>query len=211
MDPSDQPPDREVLVGGPARASLLDSVPPAWRRRGALVVAAALGVVVGVGTTLSWQDPPSEEPLERTPTIVADHDVRLVLVRVVAPPRPPQATRTSDEAPLRLDGVLLHGRGPGSATVARIHRPGTSLAIRVPALPVGLSVDQSAERVLLELTPRDCGLATEWTPSARPFTITWQDELGDVRTDLGGEHEASLELAMIRYLDAVCGNEGAGL
>ncbi|QBR93862.1 hypothetical protein [Nocardioides euryhalodurans] len=207
---SERPPDREVLAGGPARAPLLDRLPPAWRRRGALVGAVALGVVVGVGTALWWQDPPREATPEPAPTEVADPEVRLVLVRVVAPARP-QQLGDDQSIPLRIDGALLHGRGPGTATVTRIHRPGSSLAIDVPALPVELSADRSSGRVRLELTPGDCGLATEWTPSARPFTVTWRDELGDVRTGLGGEHDASMELAMIRYLDVVCGNAGDGL
>ena len=66
----------------------------------------------------------------------------------------------SGSDPLRIDGVLLHSRGPGHATVTRIHRAGGSLAIRVPALPVRLSVNHSFERIRMEITARDCGLAS---------------------------------------------------
>ena len=117
-------------------------------------------------------------------------------------------TAPSGTAPLRIDGALLHGRGTGTATVTRIHRPGKSLAIRVPALPVRLSVNHSFERIRLQILPRDCGLATQWTPSAQPFTLTWKDDHGDVHVDIGGDHDASMELTLIRYLDAVCGNPG---
>jgi hypothetical protein len=59
----------------------------------------------------------------------------------------------------------------------------------------------------MKISARDCGLAAEWTPSAQPFTLTWQDDHGAIHTDTGGDHDASMELALIRYLDAVCDNE----
>ena len=120
------------------------------------------------------------------------------------------STRTSDRngtlvaAPLRIDAVLLHGRGSGSATVSRIHRPGNSLSIRAPALPVRLSVNHSFERIRLHISAQDCPMASQWTPSAQPFTLTWRDDHGDVHTGIGGDHDAAMELALIRYLDAVC-------
>jgi len=93
--------------------------------------------------------------------------------------------------------------------VRRIHRPGESLSVRVPALPVKLSVNQSYQRVRLEILPRDCELATQWTPSAQPFTLTWEDGNRNIHVDVGGDHDASMELAMIRYLEAACGDSGA--
>lgn len=94
-------------------------------------------------------------------------------------------------------------------TVTGIHRSGGSLAIRVSALPVRLSVNHSFERIRLRITARDCGLASEWTPSAQPFTLTWQDDRGDVHRDTGGDHDASTELALIRYFDVACTSEPA--
>lgn len=138
------------------------------------------------------------------PPAAASTEVRLVLSGVVAPTRPHDRNGAAGAAPLRIDGVLLHGRGTGSATVTKIHRPGKSLAIRVPALPVRLSVNRSFERIRLQIFPRDCGRATEWTPSAQPFTLTWRDDDGDVHVDIGGDHDASMEVILIRYLDAVC-------
>ena len=58
----------------------------------------------------------------------------------------------------------------------------------------------------MEIRHRDCALATEWTPSSQPFTLTWQDDHGDVHMDIGGDHDASMELTLLGYLDAVCEN-----
>lgn len=131
--------------------------------------------------------------------------MRLVLSKAVAPTRPDDPEDLGVAA-LRIDGVLLHSRGTGSATLTRIHRPGGSLAIRVPALPARLSVNDSYERVRLQLRPRDCELATQWTPSSQPFTLTWTDDRGGIHEDLGGDHDASMEITMIRYLNAACGS-----
>ncbi len=135
--------------------------------------------------------------------------MRLVLSGVVAPTQPDDRNDTVGDDPLRIDGVLLHSRGRGTATVTGIHRAGESFAIRVPALPVRLSVNHSFERIRLVITPRDCELATEWTPSAQPFTLTWQDDHGDVHHDTGGDHDALLELTLLDYFDAVCGSPAA--
>lgn len=165
-----------------------------------------LGVMGGGGAAWWWDDRSSREARAPSPTAPAGAEVRLVLSRVVAPTPPNDRNGTIGTDPLRIDAVLLHSRGPGITTVTRIHRPGGSLAIRAPALPVELSVNHSFERIRLEITPRDCGFAAEWTPSAQPFTLTWQDDRGDIHMDTGGDHDASMELALIRYLDAVCGD-----
>jgi hypothetical protein len=128
---------------------------------------------------------------------------------VVAPAEPIDRNGTAGNDPLLIDGVLLHSRGPGTATITNIHRSSGSLAIRVPALPVRLSVNHSFERIRLKITARDCGLASEWTPSSQPFTLTWQDDHGDVHMDTGGDHDASMELELMRYFDVVCGNQPA--
>jgi hypothetical protein len=209
VDPSEQlpAPEREILRSGPIRAPLLDRLTPAWRRRGVVLIAFVLGVIGGGGAAWWWDDRSPTEARAPSPPAAAGTEVRLVLSGVVAPTQPNDRNGTVGTGPLRIDGVLLHSRGPGIATVTRIHRAGGSLAIRVPALPVRLSVNQSFERIRLKITARDCGLATEWTPSAQPFTLTWQDDRGDVHMDTGGDHDASMELALIRYFDVVCGDQ----
>jgi hypothetical protein len=179
---------------------------PALRHRGAVLIAFVLGVIGGGGAAWWSNDRPPEEARAPSPPAAAGTDVRLVLSGVVAPTRPNDRNGTAEDGPLRIDGALLHDRGTATATVTRIHRPGGSLAIRVPALPVRLSAYHSFERIRLQITPRDCGLAAQWTPSAQPFTLTWQDDHGNVHVDIGGDHDASMELTFIRYLDAVCGN-----
>lgn len=211
MDLSDQlpSPEREILRSGPTRAPLLDRLTPTRRRRGVVLVAFVLGVFAGGGATW-WLDgwPPRDARAPSPPT-AAGSDVRLVLSGVVAPTQPNGRNGTGGNDPLLIDAVLLHGRGPGIATVVRIHRPGGSFAIRAAALPVRLSVNHSFERVRLKITARDCGLAAEWTPSAQPFTLTWHDDHGDVHTDTGGDHDTLMELEMIRYFDVVCGSQPA--
>lgn len=169
-------------------------------------MAFVFGVIGGGGAALWWNDQPPEEARAPSPPAAAGTEVRLVLSGVVAPTQANDRNGTLGDDPLRIDGALLHSRGPGTATVTRIHRASGSLAIRVPALPVRLSVNHSFERIRLQVTPRDCGLATEWTPSAQPFTLTWEDDHKEVHTDTGGDHDASMELTLIRYFDAVCGN-----
>lgn len=133
----------------------------------------------------------------------ARYDVRLILTDLVAS----TADGRGDDS-LRVDAVLLHSLGPGTATVTRIHRAGGSLVVRVAALPVALSGNHPIERVRLRITPLDCGLAAGWTPSAQPFTVTWRDEDGRVRTDPGGDHDASMSLALVRWVDRACGDPG---
>jgi hypothetical protein len=209
VDPSERLParEREVLRSGPTRAPLLDRLTPAWRRRGVVLIAFVLGVIGGGGAAWWLDDQLPREVGAPSPPAAAGAEVRLVLSGVVAPTQPNDRNGTVGNHPLRIDGVLLHSGGPGIATVTSIHRASGSLAIRVPALPVRLSVNHSFERVLLKITPRDCGLAAEWTPSAQPFTLTWQDGLGNIHMHTGGEHDASMELALIRYFDVVCGNQ----
>lgn len=200
-------PEREILRSGPTRAPLLDRLTPAWRRRSVVLIAFMSGVVVGGGAAWWFADRSPIEVRAPSPPAAAGADVRLVLSGVVSPRQVKDPHGTVGNDPLRIDAVLLHGRGPGNATVTRIHRVGGSIAIRAPALPVTLSVNHSTERIRLEITARDCGLAAEWTPSAQPFTITWQDDHGDIHTDTAGDHDVSMELALIRYFDVVCGHQ----
>lgn len=205
VGPSEQHPaqDREILLSGPTRAPLLDRLTPAWQRFGVVLMAFLVGAIGGGGAAWWLADHSPREATTPLPP-AAGTEVRLVLNGVLAPRQPIDRTGGIGNDPLRIDGVLLHSRGPGIVTVTRIHRAGGSLAVRVPALPVRLSSNQSFERISLEITARDCGLASEWTPSAQPFTVTWQDDQGDTHTDTGGDHDASMELALIRYIDVVC-------
>src|SRR5688500_11113288 len=120
--------EQETLVLGSARG--LERMHPAWRRRGAVLLSVAVGVVAGAGAVVSWNDHYDDRPSGTQPTASAEAHtpVRLVLAG------------SSSDAPrdryLSIDAVLLHNGGPGTATVKRIHRPGTSLSIRVPDLPV---------------------------------------------------------------------------
>lgn len=209
VDPSDQfpAPDREILLSGPRRAPLLGPLTPTWRRRGVVLIAFVWGVIAGGGAAWwldAWSPQGATPP---SPTAGAGGDVRLVLGGVVAATPQNGRNGTGGNGPLLVESVLLHGRSQGTATVTRIHRPGGSIAIRVRELPVELSVNHSFERIRLEVSARDCGLATEWTPSAQPFTLTWQDDEGDIHLDTGGDHDASMELELIRYFDLVCSHQ----
>lgn len=168
-----------------------------WRCRSAVVLSVAVGAAVGAAAVLAWNDRYVERPSERERSAAAvQAPVRLVLSGVS--PGAPRGRYLS------IDAVLLHDRGPGTATVSRIHRPGTSLSIRVTDLPVTLSANHPYERVRVRFAPRDCVLATEWTPSARPLTLSWQDEHGVRRSGLGGDHDAPIELSLIRHMSEVC-------
>ena len=182
---------------------MLERTSAAGRLRGAVLAGLVVGVVSGGGATWWWIDSSPDEVRTSSAPAAGSGELRLVLDDVVAP-SPRGGASGTGPAPLLVDAVLLHDRGPGSATVTRIHRPGGSLAIRVPALPAELSVNNSSERIRLELRPRDCELAVQWTPSSQPFTITWSDDHGEVHHDLGGDHEARMEVTMIGYLQAAC-------
>lgn len=209
MDPQ-LPPERwETRWRGLSRA-LLERLSTEQRQRAVVVTSFLAGVVACAGALWWWNDLSPEQVREpSTPTATAGAEVRLVLSGVVAPARPGDPGGRSSDGPLRIDGVLLHSRqGEGTATVTRIHRPGGSIAIRVPALPVRLSVNHSFVRVGMQITPRDCELATQWTPSAQPLLLTWQDDHGDVHVDVGGDHDAAMEISLIRYLDEACDDRG---
>lgn len=204
VDPPGQvrlsPPD--TLQGGPARPPLLDGLLRS-RRQGAVTAAWLLvGVLIGGGATWWWGERPPEEP--RSSSAAVGTSVGLVLSGVAPRTRPNGRVAPVGAGPLWIDGVLLRSPGSGAVTVTRIHRPGESITIRVPELPVTLSDGQTFEQVRLSITPRDCVLATQWTPSAQPFTLTWQDADGDVHEDLAGEHDGALQLSLIRHMNAAC-------
>lgn len=208
MTLKEPPPPRgeEMLQVGSDRASWLDRLPPVWRQRARLLAACAVGVACGAGVASWWTDqrfdPPSAVAEDQGSGATRQApDVRLVLTGV-------RSGADAGDGPLTIDGVLLHGRGSGTATVTDISRPGRAIDIRTPALPVTLSVNRSFERIRLRLSPRDCALATEWTPSSQPFAVTWEDQAGVTRSELGGDHDAALEIAMTGYLDVACDDVG---
>jgi hypothetical protein len=190
--------EQETLELGPPRGPA--KMHPAWRRRGAVLLSVAVGVVAGAGAVLGWNDRYDDRPFDtqRGARAAPQTPVRLVLAGA--------SSGAPRDRYMSIDAVLLHDRGPGTATVRRIHRPGTSLSIRVPDLPVTLSANHPYERVQIRLAPRHCVLATEWTPSARPLTLSWEDEHGHPRSGIGGDHDAPLELSLIRHMSAVCGD-----
>jgi hypothetical protein len=188
--------EQEILDLGSPRG-LSSKLHRTWRRRGAVVLSVAVGVAAGALAALTWKDRYDDRPSESQPSALAagQPPVRLVLGGVSGAPR---------DRYLSIEAVLLHDRGAGTATVRRIHRPGTSLSIRVPDLPVTLSANHPYERVHVRIAPRDCVLATQWTPSAQPLTLSWEDERGTLRSGIGGDHDASVELSLIRHMSAVC-------
>lgn len=166
------------------------------RRPGAgIVIAAVIGLLTGAGATAWWGDRETEEPGIPAASGSRAGDVRLVLTGV---------RHSADGAPLMIDGVLLHSRTTGTATVTSVGRPGRAIAVRTDDLPTTLSVNNSFERVRLRIAPRNCELATQWTPSSQPLVITWEDEKGEVHESVGGDHDADLEIALIGHLDAAC-------
>lgn len=170
-----------------------------------MVVAFVCGVVVGGGTVWWWWVDWSREQTGREP-VGSGASIRLVLSRVDSPTGLRRSDPTIEGGPLWLEAALWHAQGAGTVTVTRVHRPGRALTIRVPGLPLTMTADSAFELVRLRITPRDCALATQWTPSALPFIITWRDEQGDLHEDLGGDHDAAMEIALIRYMDAACGD-----
>lgn len=210
MGPLDRPPsaERETFAGGPARESMLDRLTTMWRRRVVVLLAVVCGVIGGGGMVWWWHDRSSGESPIPSRTSSAGQDVRLILTGVESRSAGKHRSGVAADGSLWLDAVLLHGRGPGTATVTRVHRPGRSIAVRVPELPVRLSVNHSFERVRLQLTPNNCRLATTWTPSSQPFTLTWRDDGDDVQQDVGGDHDSAMELTLIRYFDAACRSGG---
>ena len=199
---------RETLLGGPPRSPHFDRLPRVWRYRAVIALALVVGVIAGGGAVWWWKDRPPSPPEDahglRSSPRDAENDVRLVLSGVAPPDRSQPANGALGTRPLRIDGALLHSRGAGTATVTRIYRPGGGLVVRVRALPVTLSVNHSFERVRLRITPGDCTLATEWTPSSQPFMVDWRDDREEVHRQLVGDHDPPMELALTRYLDAAC-------
>lgn len=180
------------MTGPMTGPETLDRDPP--RRRGAgVVVAAAVGLVTGAAAMSWWDDRQAPERIAAVADEPAASDVRLVLTGV----RP-------EAGGLTIDAVLLHDRGDGSATVTGIGRPGGAIDVRSDDLPATLSVNRSFQRLGLRLEPKDCALATQWTPSSQPLVVTWQDDTGEVHEEVGGDHDADLEIAVIGYLDDVC-------
>lgn len=159
------------------------------------------GCVAGGSAVGWWQGAGQELP---PPTAAADTSVELVLTGVAAHSRADGTQGVAADGALWLDGLLLHVGGRGTATMTRIHRPGRALRVGVPEIPVTLTPDEASQRIQIRVVPRDCALATIWTPSAQPFTVTWQGPDGTTSSEPGGAHNPSLELTLIQAMDAAC-------
>lgn len=189
---------KEALQVGPSRPSLLQKVPPKWRRPAVTFVAFVSGVAAGGGALLWWQDGPAAPP----PLPADEHAVELLLFDVVRS-RPPPDGRTSEDSPLQVDSAVFLS-GAVTSTVLRIEYPDDSLDVRIPNLPVTVSSDRRIQSVTLEIIVRDCEAATRWKPIDRPFLISWRDDDGKVHTDGAGDFDRSMAASLIRYVEAVC-------
>ena len=190
----------EMLRAGPARPPLFPPVPARWRRRAAAPAAFVLGVALGAGTVLSWQD----EPTTPTPPRVRadEHAVELVLFEAVPSPGPAGARA----GPLHIDGALLLS-GQVTSTVLSIEFLGQSLDVRAPGLPLTVSPSDRFRSIGLRVSVEDCERAVRWErPGVRPFVITWRDEFDRTHTDRAGDFGRSTGESLIRYMHAVCDN-----
>lgn len=203
--PRSEPSDPEILQRSPGGTWPFGRLSPAWRRRGLVLATWLVGVLSGAGVVW-WWDGGAEQQVggapTRSATALGGQEVRLVLTRAGALRR--DSRQTGGAAYLRVDGALLYDGRAGDVTVRRIYRPGGGLLVRVPRLPVVLSANRAYEPIRLQIAPGDCRLATEWTPSAQPLTLTWRDEQGRVQRSSGGDHDPVMELTLIRWLDDAC-------
>lgn len=201
LDPGDHTAQQpETLRAGPSRPSLLQKVPARWRQPAALVLVLALGVAIGAGAVVGWQDPHRPAP----PEFHADeHAVELLLFEV-APLRTRSGGSESEDGRLEVDSAVVLS-GAVTSTVLGVQILDRSLDVRIPALPVTISPTARFQSVQLEIIIRDCTAATRWTPDDRPFTITWRDEHGKSHLDRAGDFDRSMARSLTRHIDAVCG------
>ena len=182
------PPERDPGGGGvPTRART-------W------AVGFVCGVAAGIGTHAWWSSAPAETP---APPVAVDPSVQLVFTGVADRHRSGGSRAGEGGRGLWLDAVLVHVAGRGTATVTRVHRPGAALDLHVPGLPARLAPGEARE-VLVRLSPRECRLAGVWTPSSRPFTVTWSDTDGRSYSTSAGDHNSSMEVSWLRHMDAAC-------
>lgn len=195
-DTAEQSP--ETLRVGPSRPPLFHEVPPIWRQRVVALLAFVLGgVAAGGGAVLWWQARPAPSP----PLRFDEHAVELILFEAVPSRTPPSGSESANN-PLQVDSALLLS-GLLTSTVLSIDSP-DSLDVRAPALPVTVSPDGRFRSISLKIMVRDCKAAARWTPSDRPFTISWRDEYGKVHLDRAGDFDRSMARSLIRYIEAVC-------
>jgi hypothetical protein len=194
----------ETLQVGASRPRSPEKGPATRRQLVAVVLAFFVGVAVGGGALLWWQDRP--EP----PAFHGDeHAVELVLF-AAAPAGARPRRSVPDVDPLHVAGGLLLS-GSVTSTVSRISTPGRSLDVHVPALPVTVSPTGRFQPVDLRLVVLDCRAASRWEPDVdRPFTIAWRDEDGRVHLDRAGDFDRSLAISLVRYIDSSCGDRGNG-
>lgn len=191
----------ETLQVGPDRPPLWQRVPDRWRQTAVVLLALALGMLLGAVVTHTWREDPAPAPREpHEPVRTHEHDVELVVLGAVLPERvtPERATR-----PLRLRAaVLLSGNEPSE--VVDIDSLDGSLVVSVEGLPFTVSPSDRLHAVALEVVPRDCAAARRWPPDARPFAVTWQDQDGVEHTDRAGDHQPAAARAVRRYAKAAC-------
>jgi hypothetical protein len=190
----------ETVQVGPSRPRLFPPVPARWRRRAAAPAAFVLGVALGAGTVLSWQDQPTGPT---PPRFRADeHAVELILFEAVPPKTMPRGS--GSETSLHIDAALLLS-GQVTSTVLSIELLGQSFDVRAPRLPLTVSPSARFRSISLRVSVRDCERAIRWEqPGTRPFIITWQDAFDRTHTDRAGDFGTSTGNALIRYIHAVC-------
>jgi hypothetical protein len=195
-------PHGETLQGGPAGPAFVDRVGPGTWRRVVLAVVFAFGAMAGAGALALFGDPRDErqEPSAPAPS----SSVQLVITGVADHSRAEEVRGGAEDEALWLDGVLAYVQGRGAVTVTRVHRPGRGLIVLAPALPLRLTPGSTFERIQLSVSPRECRLASMWTPSARPFTLTWRADDGSWHSNPAGDHNASMELTWLAHMDSVC-------
>ncbi|MBD8869900.1 hypothetical protein [Nocardioides donggukensis] len=193
-------PLHETLQGGPSGPASIDPFGAATRRVAVLATVFTCGALAGAAGAGAYVSESQYE--DRTPASRAS--VQLVITGVADHSRAEPMKADAQKRALWLDGVLMYMGERGAAIVTRVHRPGRSLRIRVPDLPVSLTAGDPPKQVQIRIAPRDCELASMWTPSARPFRLTWRAADGDWRTDPVGDHNASVEVTLIAHMDSVC-------
>ncbi len=170
---------------------------PQWRQRAAVPVALVLGIVAGAAGAAWWQSPQPTSPPR-----VDEHAVELALFEVVPLGKRP-ARREARPSAIRLAGGFLLS-GAVRSTVLTISSPDDALDVSAPALPVTVSPAARFRSVELRIVVRDCEVAGRWSPTDRPFTVTWRDEHGEEHRDRAGDVDRALAEVLVRHIEAMC-------
>lgn len=202
-DAHSEPDPSETLRGGPARAPLLEGVQARWRLPVVAVLAFALGaggagaLIVG----LPAPSPPTQNPSGESGSF-DEHDVELILFQA-SRARPRGGRSASRGRAVHLESAVFLSGGLTS-TLLTIEALEPSLDIRASALPVTISPSNRYQLIVLEIIVRDCAAATQWTPSDRPFFITWRDELEKEHLDRAGEFNRTTATSLTRQVETTC-------